>query len=377
MAGTVAHCELTRADGTRFVVAEHGDDAAIRRLLRENPMRGAIQISFQREPDYFRGANVAGGKDQTIVAFSGGRLACMGRCSRRACWVNGREANAGYLAELRLDAGARGRFGMVRDGFRFFHEMERENPAELYFTSIAADNERARRLLESGARGLPAYGFLAELDTLLIAVPRRRRTARLSVRTAAPEHLPAILRMLNEHRRSHQLSAVWTENSLRSLEQHGLPPERFLVAFDGGEMIACGALWDQRGFRQAVIHGYSRPLAMARPFLNLARHLLGSPHLPRAGSVLAHALLSPLAMAPAAMHLLPDFIEAASPFASPMGVEFLTLALPATDARLPVLRRRFATRTWRSRLYRVDWPDMARLELDAESLALLPEVSLL
>ena len=46
MAGAVLECELTAAPGTRvnFDVAERTDDAEIRRLLRENPMRGRISI---------------------------------------------------------------------------------------------------------------------------------------------------------------------------------------------------------------------------------------------------------------------------------------------------------------------------------------------
>src|SRR5207248_939899 len=72
-----------------------------------------------------------------------------------------------------LVATVRGRFAILRDGYDFFHTLQRDNPADLYFTSIAADNDRARRLLENGARGLPKYSFLAELDTLLVAVRRR------------------------------------------------------------------------------------------------------------------------------------------------------------------------------------------------------------
>ncbi len=356
MAGTAAPRELT----TRFAVATRADDAALRRLLRENPMRGAVSVGFEREPDYFRRADLAGGVDQTIIAHDGARLVCMGRCTERECWVDGRETRVGYLAELRLDAAARGRFGIVRDGYEFFHELQRDDPAAVYFTSIAADNERARRLLESGVRGLPAYAFLAELDTLLVAVPRRPRTARLRVESATPERVPDLLRVLNEHGRRHELAAVWTAENLAALATHGLPLESFLLAFDGDEVVACGALWDQRGFRQTVIHGYSRALAVARPFVNFASRVLGTPRLPRPGAVLAHAFLSPLAFAEGAEAMLPDFIEVFFPLAARAGVEFLTLALPTIDPRLPMLRCRFSTRTWRSRLYRVSWPDATR-----------------
>lgn len=359
----------------RFAAATPADDAALRRLLRENPMRGAVSVRFEREPDYFRGANLAGGVDQTIVAHDGGRLVCMGRCTERACWVDGHETRVGYLAELRLDSVARGRFGILRDGYEFFREMQGADPAAVYFTSIATDNERARRLLESGTRGLPRYDFLAELDTLLVAVPRRPRKTKLRVEAATPEHVPDLLRVLNASGRRHQLAAVWTAENLAALAERGLPLERFLLAIADGEVVACGALWDQRGFRQTVIHGYSRALAVARPCVNFASRILGTPHLPRPGAVLAHAFLSPLAIAVGAEAMLPDFVEAFFPLAARAGVVFLTLALPTTDSRLPTLRWRFTTRTWRSRLYRVAWPEQPRS--DFEAARFLPDVALL
>ncbi len=370
MAGTAAARELS----TRFAVATDADDAAIRRLLRETPMRGAVSVRFEREPDYFRGADLAGGVDQTIVAHDGTRLVCMGRCTERACWVDGHETRVGYLAELRLDAAARGRFGILRDGYGFFRELHCDDPAAVYFTTIAADNERARRLLESGVRGLPAYAFLGELDTLLVAVPRRPRAVRLRVECATPERVPDLLRVLNAHGQRHQLAAVWTAERLAALAEHGLPLERFLLACDGREVVACGALWDQRGFRQTVIHGYSRPLALARPFVNFASPILRTPRLPLPDAVLAHAFLSPLAFVEGLEAMLPDLIEAFFPLAAHAGVEFLTLTLPTTDPSLPTLHRRFSTRTWRSRLYRVSWPGEAAPDLTG---TFLPDVALL
>src|SRR3989442_13137661 len=111
----------------------------------------------------------------------------MGRCSGRMCWVNGQKMRNGYLAEVRMDASARGNFHMLRDGYAFFHALQEEAAAELYFTSIASDNHRAHRLLERGERGFPAHGFVSELATLLVTVPQRPRCARsLRVELATP-----------------------------------------------------------------------------------------------------------------------------------------------------------------------------------------------
>ncbi|MGV3533527.1 MAG: hypothetical protein ACO1QR_14265, partial [Chthoniobacteraceae bacterium] len=324
MAGPALDRELSAAARTRFDVATEADDAAIRRLLRENAMEGAVSLTLEREPDNFRGVGLAGGEDQTIVAFTGERLACMGRCSQRDCWLDGRATRVGYLAELRLDSHARGQFRILRDGYKFFHELQQDAPAEFYFTSIGAENERARRLLERGVRGMPSYIFLAELETLLVTVPRRPRRARLQLETATDQDIPDIVRLQNLHGSRFQLAAVWTDETIRALQHHGLPIHRFRVLREGGELVACGALWDQRGFRQIVIQRYAFPLSLARCPLDLASRILGTPRLPRPGAALPHAFLSPLAFAPGAEAMLPDFLEAFFPLAAQAGIEYLT-----------------------------------------------------
>ena len=350
----------------RFEVATPADDEGIRRLLRDNPMRGSVTVSFEREPDYFSGADIAGGRDLTIVVNEGERVVCMGRCIRRECWLNGRPHDVGYLAELRLDASARGRFGIIRDGFRFFHEKQRDNPAAFYFTSIAADNERARRLLESGARGLPQYSFLGELDTLLIAVPRILPKIAPRIERMKDEHIEEVLILLSKHGRKFSLATRWTKARLQSLVSDALVD--IFVMKEGGDIVACGGLWDQRGFRQTVIRGYSRALKIARPIINWAGRLFGGAQLPAVGATLPQVFLTPFVAGPS----LSGFIAGLFPFAA--GAGFITLALPRRHDAIACIRRSFTTRTWRSRLYRVSWPGEDALEING---AVLPDVALL
>src|SRR6187551_2817061 len=106
MAGIVPLRELKPV--LECAIAGPANEPAIRRLLRENPMGGAIELTFEREPNYDRGANLAGGRDRTIIVSNRGQLVCVGRCTRRRCWVNGEPRTVGYVGELRLDQSARG-----------------------------------------------------------------------------------------------------------------------------------------------------------------------------------------------------------------------------------------------------------------------------
>ena len=360
----------------RYAVATLADEPALRRLLRDNPMRGAISLSFEREPHYFAGAHLAEADDTTIIAHEGSRLVCMGRCITRTCWLNGAPRRVSYLGELRLDVTAQGRFDILRGGYRFFHELHRRAPADFTFTSVAADNERARRLLERGIPGLPRYEFLSEFVTLLIPVSRsaRLRAPRAQARCPTADELVAFL---NTHAERHQLAAVWTQEKLASLEHHGLSLDDFaFIRSDDGRLLAVAALWDQQPFRQTVIRGYSPALAYARPAMNLAARLFGTPHLPPPGTVLAHAFLSPLALALDATDRLPDLVAELSARAARGGLEFLTLGFAANDPRLALLRARYRCRSYVSRIYRVIWPhDRDPLSLDPRPL--LPEIAFL
>jgi hypothetical protein len=376
MVGTAVDGQLNAAmqesrSSVRFALAMQADDSAIRRLLRDNPIRGAVTLTLEREPDYFLGSNIAGARDQVIVAFEAGRLICMGRCSTRETWLNGEVHRVGYLAELRLDASAQGRFDVLRDGYRFFHALHASAPADFYFTSIAEDNMRARRLLERGLPGFPRYEHVGNLTTLLVST-RTSRAPALELTSISTSDLTAFLHSAGSH---NQLSAAWSADRIRSLGDHDLPTASFGAVRRRGTVVAVAALWDQRRFRQTVIRAYSPALRIARPILNTLGRVFGFPSLPAAGAVLPHASLSPLAIASGNDALLPDLVTAFCSRAAVLGLDYLTLVLPSNDARLALIQRRHRCLIYASRLYRVRWPDERNVVLDSRPI--LPDVAFL
>lgn len=393
MAGTVVDGELTGAavsGSSRYALATPVDDVAIRRLLRSNPMRGTISLSFEREPDYFRGAQLAGAADQTIVAYDRDRLVCMGRCTIRQCWLDGKIRRVGYLGELRLDASAATRVDILRAGYRFFHELQRRDPPDFQFTSIAADNLRARRLLECGLRGFPRYTFMADFVTVVIQTKDRhplshllQQRGRTLLQRRVKDNPPClqsatadeIVEFLNRKGRCTNLAAVWTPERLLGLSSHGLPLDRIRVQRVGGRIVACAALWDQRSFRQTVIRDYSPVLRWTRPLYNVAATWLRQPRLPPPNATLSHGLVSPLALAASGEAMLPDFLRALVALAAQVGLEYVTLGFAADDPRLELVRKNFASRSYPSRLYRVTWPGEPEPLLPASPIR--PEIAFL
>jgi hypothetical protein len=345
-------------DSARVVVATPDHDAAMRQLLRENPTRGRISLSFEREPAYFRSVGIAGNTDSSILALNGKRVVCMGSCAIRFRHLSGGRRRVGYLSELRLDHSVEGRTDILRRGYAFFTNQQAADPADLYFTSVASDNLRARQLLERGLRGFPRYSHLCDFVTLIFTMPSRGRhlhghpVAHCEPATAAD--LPEVAQFLNAQGAERELTSIWSEERLAGLQSHGLAVEDIQVYRNKGKIEACAALWDQRAFRQTVVRGYSRSLRLARPLINLGAHVLGRAQLPPVGSVVRLAYLSPFAISQDSEGLTGSFVESLFQVARQRGIEHVALGFDASDPRIAILSRGNHPLRYDSRLYQVN-----------------------
>jgi len=197
-------------------------------------MPGQISISLEREPNYFADSEIPGEIKQTILAHDGAQLICTGSCSIRERFVNGQRRRVGYLGGLRLDDRHAGRFDILRRGYEFFRELQADNPAEFYFTSIAADNARARTFLERGLPGMPRYEPIGEFAAIIIATNGGRRANELSSNTGTTglaerdmtQSQPnfsvgnELIALLNECNQARQFAPCWSAEELFALQRH-------------------------------------------------------------------------------------------------------------------------------------------------------------
>jgi hypothetical protein len=128
------------------------------------------------------------------------------------------------------------------------------------------------------------------------------------------------------------------------------------LALRGHRIAGCLAVWDQRGFKQAVVRGYAPALRLARPLLNLAGPALGAPRLPRPGEPLRHAFLSHVAVDGDDPRVLVALVEEAMATAG-SDLDHLVTGFSERDPLLGALIRAFPSRRYGSILYVVDWED--------------------
>ncbi len=343
-----------------FSVADDFDAPDIRRLLRENPLGGAFQITLERAENPLHDDFGLARSSAFIIARERASGEAVGLCERvtRDAWVDGAIRPLPYLGALRIAANHRRRIGVLRGGFAALRRLvERHDEAPFALTSITSDNLPARRLLTAGLPGLPLYHPVGDFSTFCMR-PKRQRTAP-EIFSGRPEDLAELASFLRVANANFQFAQVWSEDSLRSLAAWGLPPENFLLARRGGEIAGCLAVWDQTRYRQIVVRRYPTILSRMRPLANFFGPLAGMPHLPPTGAPLRQSTFSHLAVANDDPELFLALVAAGLDLAHRL--DFLAAALGFASARAwrEILLRRHRALEYRTSLFLAHWPEAA------------------
>jgi len=347
----------------QFRPANRGDDRELRRLLRDNPVPGSFSLAMEREPDFFVGAGIEGDVSQTVVAQAEGDNGLCGLGSRavRDAYVNGEMVRLGYFGQLRVDRVARGKRGILEGGFQALRELHDADDTPFYVTTIIEGAEAARRALTSGREGMPTYREHEVMCTLALPLRRFVRTPQYSgfiVRRALLEDMDAVSACLQSSYARLQFAPSWTAADLLDPERTpGLSPADFVIATRGDRVIGCVATWDQSGFKQTVVHGYSGLLRYARPLVNLSAPITGLPHLPAAGDPLPHAYLSHVAVEDNDCDVLRAVLARAFNDAVGRDWSYLTLAFAKRNPLLQTVKASFRHMEYRSVIYTVFWED--------------------
>jgi hypothetical protein len=345
-----------------FDLANPGDDGAILRLLRDNPVPGSVTVSYERSPSYFHGCPVLGHSYQTLVVrhLPSGDLAGVAERSLSQLFINGREETVGYLGQLRVDRRFRARW-LVAGGFRFLRRLHEEQPVAGYLTTIIEGNRQAEGVLVSRARrGFPVYRPLTRLHSLALQVRREKIvvTGDCEVRRGGDVALAEIVAFLNEQGAGRQFAPVWTVADFLpdAGRTRGFRPDDFRIALRYGRIVGVMGYWDQSSFKQPVVRGYRGLLRWGRPLYDGYARLRGFQPLPAVGTAIPLAYGAFVAIAHNDAGVFDLLLRQVLRTAHERGTALLMLGLAEGDPLLAHARRRPHI-PYHSRLYTVGWDD--------------------
>lgn len=345
----------------QFQLARPADDPALRQILQRNPVPGQMALTYEREPDYFRGCSVMGHTCQTLIARHqpSGQAVGLATRSVRQLFVNGAPQDVGYIGQLRVDSAHRGRW-LLPQGFRLFHELHQDRATRGYLTTIIDGNREAEALLVTKARRhYPAYRPLTRLYTLALILRQARPprpTAGVELRNGAAVDLPQLIAFLRQTGARRQFFPALNEADFHSPATRDFRLEDFLIACQGGQIVGALGLWDQSAYKQTVVQAYSPGLARLKPLYNLAARLLRAQPLTRLGQPIRFAYAAFACVQNDDPAVFQALLAAVCHRAASRGFAFLMLGLCAGDPLLPLARRRLHI-PYTSTLYTVCWAE--------------------
>jgi hypothetical protein len=341
--------------------ATPADDAAIRQLLRREPMPGRVRVTYQREPEFRLGCEVTGEDCQVLVARhqDSGEIVGVAARSVRYVFINGREQRLGYLGQLRIDPRFRGRW-LVSRGFSQLKQLHERDPLPGYLASIIDGNrEAAGVLVERRRRIFPEFHGVAEYRTLAIGVARAKPAIGAGITISTLDDVSEVASFLRATGSRRQFYPVWNEERLHRLSALGLRLDDLRIARRGGEIVGVAGLWDQSAYKQTVVQGYSGWLKTAAPLYNLGAACLGRAALPRPGEKLHSAYLSLVSVAHDDAAVFRALLRELYNLAGARGFAYL---LAGFDSRDPLFREacEYSHVVYPSRLYYAVWPHEGR-----------------
>jgi hypothetical protein len=350
--------ESYSANGVVFRTASLSDDAELRATLRSGSMDSWVQLSLEREPSFFVGEGIVGESVAVIATEvrSPNSTVGMYTCAFLPVHVNGRPECVGYLGGLRVNKPYQHKLRIVKGGFASIpHVVTNRGTVPFWFTSVAADNSTARRLLEARLSGMPVYRFVGNVGTLVLSVQQGK--SRSLLQRAEPQDVPALVDFYNRQSAAYQFSPVLTEEWLLGLSgRWGLRLQDFLLLKDGRSVRGCVAIWDQRTFKQVAIHGYRHPLNTLRVPYNWCTRLLRRVQLPETGQRLEQASLAFLAFDTQVQDLAIDALREALVKVREKSATIGICGLSSANALYSPLKAKLRAHTYLTRIDTVVWP---------------------
>ena len=274
----------------QFALAQSQDNAELRAFLVNNPLPGNIEVTFEREPDFFAGSEIRGPFNQTIAVRDLNRDKIIGMASRSVAkaFVNGKPTELGYLSDLRLSPEYRSGSLLAR-GYRFLKQLHADGRALLYTTAIFAENSRALATLTGGRAGLPAYHPMGCLDCSGINLGRAKPPfeARCDIARGSLTLLPQIVECLNRNNSRKQFAPFHScEDFLSSERWRDFNVSDFYVALRNGQVIGVIGHWNQQRFKQTRVIRFGGPLRWLAPMAKIAHPILKGRRFPEVGEEL-------------------------------------------------------------------------------------------
>ncbi|MEB3790869.1 hypothetical protein [Acinetobacter sp. IK40] len=323
------------------------DDQALRALIAVPMTTKGVQISFQREPSYFKASDILYRHKLHVVIEDTEHqknVACYSN-GHRPCYVDKAIQNVRYASDLRVDPNYRGKSLVKVLGAHVKQTLHQPDFSQMI---IFNDNYAARAAIQTGKSGIPDYYDEGLIETLTLTHLGNKRTIKafLNHRTetergeikscqARPEHITAMNRFIAEMSQHYNFIPAYNFAELHAGHPYfsGLQLSDFQLYFQDGKLVGMFGLWDQHTIKQTKILHYSSAIGLVRPIYNVLTKVTKGMPLPKLGDSVRYHVLHSLLCHPQQLALHHLMLEDAQKISKQRGVGVVSFTLSHQDPR--------------------------------------------
>jgi hypothetical protein len=276
--------------------ATAADSAEILSVLEENALPGDVSLIYTRRPDAYRSFLAEGQEAHLLVCrdTQEGRIAGLGAHAVHECFIDQRPEKVVYVFGLRFrrEYLAKRVLLSLPGAYRSIIEQFRAQGVRYFLTVVLGDNLPAQRLLTKERARMPRHTFLCPYHTLTFLT--RRGSLSLpdsyAFRRATPQDRAALADFLTAEGARSDFFPAGIENLFGRHPE--LSWESFYLLTDRqGNILACGAVWDQVSYKQYIVAGYGGKLRWLYRVSPLLRPF-GYPPMPKPATILRFFILA-------------------------------------------------------------------------------------
>jgi hypothetical protein len=278
---------------TTFSDRDRDVDKQIRELLSSNPMPGNISLVYQKNPSLFDAIEVGNRKTQLLVVKDDNKVVGFQTRSLKDLYINGQVMGVGYLGNLRIDTHYQKR-GILKSGMDFLKKNDSNRFAPFYFSTIISANKKALNILTKPRQGGLSFIFRGNYITKAVMIFDKKKNidSKYKIVRGSRENIKKIVNFLNHEGRNKNFYPHYRLEDFNSGTLRDFKIEDFYVAIKDDDIVGVIGKWDQGGFKQNIIGGYSFLFKVYKTVHNFVSGFSRIPKIPAVGEKINYLYLS-------------------------------------------------------------------------------------
>jgi hypothetical protein len=254
-------------------------------LIESESSSGIIELIYTRRPNAFESYKKEC-KDSkvAIIRDKKGKIAFQAACIPGCYHVDGKSVIAGYVGGIRKRNDYNGLINW-KDVVNF---VEKQG-LDIYLCSFLSGNEASEKMFFKKRDFMPELLPLCNYTTYIInpKIFKKKLLEGLTFRSINRDDIDNVHEFLKKEMMKYNFSPV--VNNITDFS--GLNLDDCYILERKGEILVFGALWNQKGFKQYIVEGYSKTLKMIQKF-SFISGILGYIEMPEEGKEFDFPILS-------------------------------------------------------------------------------------